>query len=518
LTADPARRAQRALAAARAKHVAGAPDAALALLGTARAGPLDDLGRARADLLRAQIAYSQNRGSDAPPLLLRAARRLEPLDVDLARATYLDALSAAIFAGNLPGAAGVLEVARAALAAPPSSHRPRAADLLLEGVATQHAEGYAAGVPMLRRALRAFRSEDAPGEEVLHCSWLACGIAAALWDDGSWDALAARHVKLAREAGALTVLHLALTVRIVTNAFVGELAAASSLIEEMQAVSEAIGSHLPPYGPLAVAALRGREPEASRLIEATTKDVLVRGEALGLVAAQWASAVLHNGLGRYEDALAPAEQASRRPEALPLFGWSLVELIEAAARSGNVEHAARVLQRLSETTRASGSDWALGVEARSRALLSEGEVAERLYREAICRLGRTRFRLPLARAYLLYGEWLRRERRRLDARRQLRTAQQMLTTMGLKAFAERAARELLATGERARKRTVGTREELTAQEAQIAQLAREGLSNPAIGVRLFISPRTVEYHLHKVFTKLNINSRNQLPNSLAKRS
>jgi ATP/maltotriose-dependent transcriptional regulator MalT len=242
--------------------------------------------------------------------------------------------------------------------------------------------------------------------------------------------------------------------------------------------------------------------------------VVPRGEALGLTAAYWASAVLYNGLGRYEDAVAGAARASEHPEHLPFFNWSLVELIEAAARCGNIEDAAAALERLSEMTRASGTDWALGIEARSRALLSEGDIADRLYCEAIERLGRTRVRVPLARAHLLYGEWLRRERRRVDARQRLRTAQGMLAAMGVEGFAQRAERELLATGERARKRSIETREDLTAQEAQIARLARDGLSNPEIGARLFISPRTVEYHLHKVFTKLNISSRNQLDHGL----
>jgi DNA-binding CsgD family transcriptional regulator len=521
LTPDPKRRALRALTAAQAKHLAGAPDAAVGLLATAEAGPLDELGRARVDMLRAQIAFASSRGSDAPPLLLRAATRLEPLDAELARDTYLEALSAAEFAGSLAHGSGVLDVAQATRAAPPAPSAPRASDLLLDGLTTRFTQGYAAAAPMLKQALNAYRSADIPREEELRWIWLPCRTAVDLWDDEAWDVLASRHVELAREAGALAALPLALSMRMSVHTYTGGLAAASTLIEELQAATEATGTQLPPYGALLLAAWHGREPEASELIEATITDVLPRGEALGLAAAHWASAVLYNGLGRYEDALVGAEHATEHPEDLPFFNWGLVELIEAAARSGGIERAADTLERLSEMTRASGTDWALGIEARSRALLSEGDTAERLHREAIDRLSRTRMRVPLARAHLVYGEWLRRERRRLEAREHLHIAHEMFAPMGVEAFAQRAERELLATGERARKRTLETREDLTAQEIQVARLARDGLSNPEIGERLFISPRTVEYHLHKVFTKLNISSRNALdgvlPGMLARR-
>jgi DNA-binding CsgD family transcriptional regulator len=493
--------------------MAGAPDAALGLLVTAEAGPLDELGRARADLLGAQIAFASTRGSAAPLLLLRAAKRLEPLDVGLARDTYLDALAAAELAGRLAGTS-VREVAQATLTAPPPSRRPRASDLLLDGLTLRFTDGYAAAAPILKRALRAFRRADISHEEELRWIWLPCRTAMDLWDDETWDVLATRHVELAREAGALAVLPLALSMRMSAHTYTGGLAAASTLIEELQAATDATGSQLPPYGALLLAAWQGREAEAIALIDSTIEEVVPRGEGLGLAAAYWASAVLYNGLGRYEDALAGAARAGEHPEDLPFFSWSLVELIEAAARCGNVEDATTALERLSEMTRASGTDWALGIEARSRALLSEGDIAEQLYCEAIERLSRTRVRVPLARAHLLYGEWLRRERRRIDARQQLRTAQEMLAAMGVEAFAQRAEHELLATGERARKRSSESREDLTAQEAQVARLAREGLSNPEIGERLFISPRTVEYHLHKVFTKLNISSRNQLAHGL----
>jgi DNA-binding CsgD family transcriptional regulator len=510
LTPEPARRAERALAAAQAKQQAGAPDAALELLAMAEEGPLDELQRARVDLVRAQIAFAVNRGSDAPPLLLRAAKRLEPLDVALARETYLDAFGAAMFAGRLATGSGLRSVATAARAAPSSSQPPRAPDLLLDGLARRFTDGYAAGAPMLKRALGAFCSKDLSKEEGLRWLWLACTTAADLWDDESWELVADRHLQLVRDAGALALLPIALSTRGAVHMFAGDLRAAAALFEEVKAVTEAAGSPLAPHGALTLAAVRGREAEAARLIDATVSDLERRGEGIGLAVVHWTSSLLYNGLGRYEDALTAAQKANEHAEAQVGSMWAPVELVEAATRSGNPDRGAVALQELTEMTRASGTDWALGIEARSRALLSEREAAERLYREAIDRLGRTRIRAELARAYLVYGEWLRRERRRLHAREQLRTAHELFTAMGMEAFAERAARELLATGERARKRTVETSDQLTPQETQIARLARDGLSNQEIGARLFISPRTVEYHLHKVFTKLDISSRNQL--------
>jgi DNA-binding CsgD family transcriptional regulator len=506
LTLDPALRAQRALAAAQAGHLAGAPDAATELLATARAGPLDELGRARVDLLGAQMVSASTRRGHAAPLLLATAKLLEPLDVGLARETYMEALNAALIDGRLAPDGRLLEVAEAARAAP-RALRPRAFDLLLDAFASRFTEGYAAAVPMLRSALAAFAAEDVSREEELRFAYLA---AVELWDDETWEELATRWVQLARATGALTVLPGILTSRVLAHTFAGELAAAESLIGEVQAASEATGIHLAPYGALFLASWRGRDVEAVEVIEATTDDVIARGEGVGLTISEWASAVLYNGLGRYEEALAAAERAGEQPVAVGFTSWALVERIVAAVRSGNSERAADVLAQLSELTRPSGTDWALGIEARSRALLSEGDAADSLYREAIERFGRTRMRVELARAHLHYGEWLRRERRRLDAREHLRTAHEMFTAMDIEAFGEQAGRELQATGERVRKRRVETRGDLTAQETQIARLARDGLSNPEIGARLFISPRTVEYHLHKVFSKLGITSRNQL--------
>jgi DNA-binding CsgD family transcriptional regulator len=517
LTPEPEPRARRALAAARCSHEAGAPDSALELLAMAEAGPLDELQRARAELLRAQIRFAVNRGRDSPPLLLAAARRLEKLDAKLSRETYLDAFSAALFAGRLGVGASMREVAEAVLAAnwgESGGRSPPACDLLLEGVAVLTTQGYAAGAPTLKRALSAFRDEPMSEEDALRWLWLACRVARALGDDASWDALTDRQVRLAREAGALSLLPIALIERFGVQLFLGDLSEAQSLVAEAEVVVEATGSHLAPQGAIALAAWRGSENEVSELIEASRQEVVRRGEGLWLIATEWASAVLFNSLGRYEEALAVSEQAGEDPDELGVSTWVPTEFIEAAVRAGQPERAAAPLRRLQEISRASGSDWTLGVEARSRALLSQGDEAERLYREAIDRLGRTRVKVALARAQLLYGEWLRREGRRVEAREQLRAAHATYAAMGMEGFAERARRELVATGEKVRRRSVETRDDLTAQEAQIARLAADGRTNPEIGAQLFISPRTVEWHLHKVFTKLGIGSRRDLRQAL----
>jgi DNA-binding CsgD family transcriptional regulator len=510
LTLDPGRRAQRALAAAQAKHQAGAPDAALGLLAMAQAGPLDELQRARGDRLRAQVAFASSHGRDAPPLMLRAARELEPLDVGLARETYLEAFTAALFVGRLSPAVG--DVARAARMAPPPPAPGRASDLLLDGLALLVTEGYAAGTPALKRALLAVRDQHVSAEEGLNWLWLAERAAMAVWDDETWGILASRHVKLARDAGALSELPLAVRSRILLHAHAGELAEGAALIAEAQVVAGATGSQLAPYGATGVAAWRGRAAEATELIQANMDGVTSRGEGRG-VTSQYSAALLYNGLGRYDQALAAAELASEYDD-VGVLGWSLTELVEAAVRSGQPARGAEALRRLSETTRASGTDWALGAEARSRALLSAGEAAESSYREAIERLGRTRMRPALARAHLVYGEWLRRANRRLDARDQLRTAYDLFTAMGIEAFADRARRELLATGETVRKRTAETVSALTPQEAHIARLAVDGRTNVEIGAQLFLSTRTVEWHLSKVYAKLGVGSRRDLRRAL----
>jgi DNA-binding CsgD family transcriptional regulator len=516
LTRDPGRRVDRALAAAQASLHAGALDAALELLATAEAAMPDELQCARVDLLRGQVA-SAIAGTEAAAQLLKAARRLEPLDTRLARETYLDAWGAALFAGRLATDGDLLDVSRAARAAPPPPYPPHPADLLLDGLAELVTEGRAAAAPALRRAVSAFRGEQISVEKGLQWSVLASSAAVELWDFESWDAVITRQMELTRDAGALAPLSIALNGEGIVVTWRGDFGAAARVIVEADAVTEATGTRIAPYGGLLLAALRGREDEAGALIDATIKDATAGGEGLAVQYAQWTTAVLYNGLGRYEDALVAAQQASEVTPELFIAVWALPELIEAAIRSGNADLAPAALERLVESADASATDWGLGTAARSRALLSEGQAAEGLYREAIDRLSRTRLRTELARAHLLYGEWLRREQRRVDARAQLRTADEMLDTIGMEAFAERARHELLATGAKVRKRAVETRDELTAQEAQIARLARDGLSNPEIGARLFLSPRTVEWHLKKVFTKLGIGSRMALHDALPNR-
>jgi DNA-binding CsgD family transcriptional regulator len=510
LTLDPVRRAERALAAAQATYQAGAFDAALGLLATAESGPLDELRRARADLLRGQIAFSSSRGSDAPPLLLKAARQFEPLDPRLARETYLDALAAATFAGRLALGGGVREVAEAARMAPPPPGPARGPDLLLDGLALLVTEGYPAGAPVLRQAVSAFRGTDVSTEEGLRWLWLACRAASLVWDYASWVVLSGRHVTLARDAGALTALPITFTMRAAVHLFAGEFTEAASMVAQTESVIEATGSSMAPYGALALAVFRGQEAQATQLIQTATDDAERRGEGRAHSLAQWAAAVLGNSLGRYEDALAAAQRASEDSPAVQFTSWALVELVEAAVRSAVPGRAAGAVQRLSGVARACQTDWVLGAEARSRALVSDGAAAENLYREAIGRFGRTRLRVDLARAHLVYGEWLRRQRRRRDARDQLGRAYEIFDSIGAAAFAERARIELRASGGQAHERSVETRDPLTAQEALIARLAAEGASNPQIAAQLFISPATVAYHLRKVFTKLGISSRSQL--------
>jgi DNA-binding CsgD family transcriptional regulator len=520
LTPDPVRRGARALAAAQAKFDAAAPDAAYDLLAAAETGPLDELQRAQLARLRAQIVFARRRGSDAPPLLLDAARQLGPLDGRLARETHLEALGAAIFAGRLSSdRGGVREAAQAAQTGPPALQPPRLTDLLLDGVTTRFTDGYVASVTPLQRALQAFRQEAGRGDgDIMRWLWTACPVAPEplapeLWDDETWHELAARAVRLAREAGALTVLPVALVYRAGVHVHAGEFAIASALIEEADAISEATGNAPLSYTSLVLAAWRGVEAPALELIEAAVEEATARGEGRALGLAGYVTAVLYNGLGRYETALTGAQRACEH-EDLGFFGWSLVELVEAGVRSGAHDVAAGALELLDERTRASGTDWAFGMQARSRALLSDDTTADGLYREAIERLGRSRVGVHLARAHLVYGEWLRRENRRLDARQQLRAAHETFSRIGAEAFAERARRELLATGETVRRRAVDTSDALTAQEMQIARLAGDHQTNPEIASQLFISPRTVEYHLSKVFTKLGISSRRELAGAL----
>jgi len=515
LTSDPARYAERALAAAQAKLQAGAFGEALELLVAAEAGPLDAFQRARVDLLRGQIAFASGLGRDAPPLLLQAARRLEPLNLDLARETCLSAWMAAVFAGRMAGPVDLLEVSRAARALPPPTDPPRPVDLVLDGLALAVTDGPAAAAPTLRQAVRVFAGPDITAEEGLRWGWFAQAAASALWDFDAWRAMLGRQVRLARDAGALDQLPIMLGALGVSAVWSGDFAAAASLITESDAVCKATGSRVAPYAAMYLAALRGHQAEAIPLIEAAIAEAAAEGQGVAATFAHWVTAILHNGLGRYADALAAAGQATQDAH-LYTSMRALPELIEAAARSGNTGVAAEALERLAETTQAGGTDFGVGLEARSRALVSRGQAAEGCYREAIDRLGRTQLRPDLARAHLLYGEWLRRENRRADARAQLRTAHEMLDAMGMAAFSERAGHELRATGGIVRKHAVQVPSTLTAQEVHIARLARDGRTNPEIGTQLFLSARTVEWHLRNVFTKLGIGSRRELNAALAR--
>jgi DNA-binding CsgD family transcriptional regulator len=512
LTPDPARRAHRALEAASNKQLAGASHEALRLLASAGAGPLEPLDRGRRKLLHGLIELDLMHAVAALPLLLDAARQFEPLDVPLSRDAYVAALLAAHIAGRF--GPGMHEVASAALQAPGVTGQPRAVDGLVDGLAARFTGGYAASVPALKATLSALCEEGERSGVSVRWPWFARRVAAELFDDDTWHYFASRSVQRAREDGALGLLPVFLHHLAHVRCFEGDLDGAGALLEEADGIAFAIGTEPLVWGRLTLAGFRGIETEASAALETAVPGTFARSdEGVVLTFSEHASAVLYNGLGRYDEAIGPARSASSRDELLmPLL--SLPELVEAAVRIDEAGLADEATQRLSERTHAAGTEWALGIEARSKALLSDGEDAERLYREAIDRLGRTRLAFERARAHLLYGEWLRRDRRRIDAREQLRCAQEMFSSMGAEAFAARAGRELLATGETARKRTVETRDELTAQEAQISQLARDGLSNAEIGARLFISPRTVEYHLHKVFTKLSITSREQLDRAL----
>jgi DNA-binding CsgD family transcriptional regulator len=518
LTPDPGRRAQRLLAAARAKCDAGALDASLGLLVAVEAGPPDPTRNAGVQHLRGQIAVIQRRGNDGARLLLSAARSLEPLNPSLARETHLEALIAAIWAGDLDRPGGIREAAGAARAAPPGSQPPRAVDVLLDAFAMRLTEGYAAAAPTLARALELAVALDVASDDVGRWLWLVGAsstaiVALELWDADASRVLSARLAQFARSTGALVHLQFALDFLARTRIRAGDLAGAARLVEEDHVIAEVTGNPRITYAEVMLAAWRGQETEAAELINVTAREATANGLGRLTDFACYSSAVLNNGLGRHDAARDAARRAFERDE-IGHGSHVVSELAEAASRTGDVALARAALEWLSERTSVAPTEWVLGIEARVRALLSDGDAAERCYRVSIERLERTPVRAELARSHLLYGEWLRRERRRADAREQLRTAHEMLEAMGIGAFAERARRELAATGETARKRTVETSLELTAQEAQIARLARDGLSNPEIAARLFLSARTVQYHLGKVFAKLAVNSRSQLDRAL----
>jgi DNA-binding CsgD family transcriptional regulator len=514
LTADPTRRVDRALAAAEASLQAGAFDDARRLLTAAEIGPVDEFQQAGVELLRGHIAMLSTFGSDALPLLLKAARRLERLDVNIARDTYLDAWGAALLAARLGTRGGLREVSHAARSAPPADGAPRPSDLLLDSLATVVTDGRAAAAPLLEDATRTFSDEQFPAETTLHWGWMTVVPTYALWDEQSNYEICVRQLDAVRKAGGLARLPLDLASFSLLAVRCGDFASAEEAIAEADALTTATGTGITSRA-ASLDVFRGHEEEARASIDSTRRQAFGLGQGMAVEISDWLFAVLSNSLGRYDDVVTAARDSSNdEPEEPFVSAWTAMEVLEAATRSDAPEMARGALERIVAATAAGGTDTAVGLLARSRALVSTGAEAERLYEEAIARLERSRLRPELARAHLLYGEWLRRENRRVDARAELRAAHDQFTEMGMEGFAARANRELVATGAKARKRTVETRDELTAQERQIARLARDGLSNPEIGARLFLSRRTVEWHLGKVFTKLGIRSRAQLSGAL----
>jgi DNA-binding CsgD family transcriptional regulator len=523
LTPDPARRVGRLLAAARAKRDIGELDVAAQLLTAAEAGPISAVQAAQVDHLRGQVAFDQRRLGDATRLLLSAARRFEPLDHELARATHLEALGAALWAGDLDSPGAVVEAARAARAAPPAPDPPGAVDIVLDALAVRLTEGYAAAAPALEQALETVLALEVPPGDLSGWLWLtgarATGlIAIELWDADSWHELASHQVQLARESGAVVQLQFALNFLARSQLAAGQLSDVAVLIEEERVIAQATGHSLVGYEEMLLAAWRGEERRASELIERTVHTSSARGLGRMVDVATYAKALLYNGIGRYEAARDAAQVAFEHRDRVGNGPFVVAELAEAASRTGDHALVAAALEWLSERTQVTRTDWVLGIEARVRALLSETDVAEREYRKSIAHLGRTRLRMELARGQLLYGEWLRREGRRVDARGHLRTAYETFRALGVDGFAERTRHELLATGETVRKRRDDTRDELTSQEEHIARLALDGRTNSDIGTELFISPRTVEWHLKKVFLKLGITSRKGLRDALPTRA
>jgi DNA-binding CsgD family transcriptional regulator len=513
LTADAALCRRRALAAAQTSFEAGDFEAALRLLSTAESHALDTRERALVALLRGHIAFASGQGTDAPArLMLTAARELEVSDLAIARRAYLMAWRAAVAAGHPRGTAVLVEICHAVRSLPQLPEGPHPLDLLLDGLARLTTDGRAAATPVLQRAAKAI--VDLPAADVLRWGALAVAASSAIWDSDGATAISERQVQIVRAAAALAELPTHLSALATEKTWIGDFAAAEALVAESAAVAAATGSRMPPFALIRLRSLQGREAEAAALIESTILRSESAGHGTGANFGRWAAAVLYNGLGRHDLALAHAREATVHAIDPWQSLWALPELIEAAARVGDVELARDGLGRLTVTTQPAGTDFALGIEARSRALMTDGVAAERLYREAIDRLRRARLRPELARAHLVFGEWLRHEGRRVDAREQLSAAEDMFATIGMEAFAARAARELAAAGAKVRKRPVEASDQLTPQEEQIARLARDGLTNGEIGGQLFLSPRTVEWHLHKVFAKLGINSRSGLDSAL----
>jgi DNA-binding CsgD family transcriptional regulator len=510
LTPDAGKRASRALTAARAKFEVGDSAASESLLAVASAGPLDELGHSQVERRYAEIAFDMRRGSDAPLLLLRAAQRFEHLDTDLAQQSYLEALVAAIYAASLAKGTNVVDVARAADSSPAGSEPTAARQQLLRGLASRFIDGYATAAPMLRVAIREHRASEG------QLDWTSVAFILAameLWDDEAWLELASSQAELARATGRLIFLPYALNYLAGFYLQAGELAEATRLLAEAEDLHLGPRAETLPYIPSRLAAWRGDATTALNLFDVMKRGALAWGEGGAISAAEYAAAILYNGLGQYELACEAAERAIA-PDDLVISSWAMPELIEAASRCDRRDVAHDAADQLSERAAVTGTNWALGTAAHARALVEVGDAAEKLHREGIELLGNSRVVAQLARAQLCYGEWLRRVNRRADARPQLRLAYDTFASMGAEGFTERARRELLATGEKVRKRRDDTRNELTPQEEHIARLARNGQTNPEIGAELFISARTVEWHLRKVFTKLGITSRKDLLTAL----
>jgi DNA-binding CsgD family transcriptional regulator len=511
LTPDAGARVQRQLIAAEAMLRAGTAEAASQLLTVTEHGPLDDLQRARLDVLRAQLGLATNQDKEALPLLVSAARRLEPLDVELAMDTYLEAFTAAWFAGHLATGPSAMDIALMVRDAPRPS-LPRRGDDLLRALTVLFGDGYQTAAPLLKGAIQAFAGDSLSVADAVRFLWLATVVAIDLRDWEAWDRLADRHLRIARETGAVSALPLALNSRAFLAMFSGDLSGAKALVDEVESAADLAQIRMTPYGAIGLAAFEGRDDHATGVLASARRDAAARGEGLGVALTHWANALLCNSHGRYAAALESAREASAHPEEMVVRSWSLVELVEAAVRIGDRSTAAAAVDALGEVARAGGTDWAAGILARSEAQLRDGPRGDELYREAVDRLDRTNLRVEPARARLLYGEWLRRAGRRLEAREQLRHAFDGFTTMGLEAFAGRARRELSATGETVHRHAEA--QQLTAQELHIARLAADGLTNAEIAAELFLSPRTVEWHIRKVFTKLRITARRQLPEAL----
>ncbi|WP_202106983.1 AAA family ATPase [Agromyces seonyuensis] len=537
LTPDRRMRSRRTLMAAEDTLRSGAVQDALRLIEGVEPELLDDHQRARADLVRGHSRFYVSPGRDGARVLLEAARRLEPFDGDAAVATYANAVIAAVLAGSLAGEVGIRETAAAIIAASPArpmSVGSAAAFDALHGIATVVLHGYGAAAPSLRAALATLRSlvdvaptapertSDVRGygadlsEDVWEMRWqpLICLLARILLDDDAYVDASRRFVDSSRRNGALSTLAMAMSEHYPALLMSGRIAEAEELYD---AVREIMAASDVPEGPDRAgwfAAYRGDDAAKQESAAAVAHRVAERGEAQWRLSDRMQDGILHNSQARYAEALAATASADGHPFDLGLAGWVLPEQVEAAARSGEPDSGRAALRRLQEIAEATGTDWAVGLAARSAALLADDADAEALYLAAIDALARTRIGTAQARAHLLYGEWLRRQNRRVEARESLRLAHERFVADGAHAFAERAARELSATGEIVHRSAVGPVDELTAQERQIARLAAGGATNPEIGAQLFLSPRTVEWHLRKVFGKLAVTSRRQLAAAL----